>query len=53
MNYSATKNVYKNTTMYNTAEIIKLQTLRNPDISVVEKITLEPINTVAMMYPNK
>ena len=39
--------------MYKIAEINKLHTLNIPEISVVEKITLEPINIVAIRYPIK
>ena len=37
--------------MYITAEITKLQILKNPEITEVVKSTLDPINTAAIRYP--
>ena len=39
--------------MYNIAEIKRLHTRKNSDISAVEKSTFEPINTAAIRYPNR
>ena len=39
--------------MYSMAEINRLQTLKNSEITEVVKSTLEPINTAAIRYPNR
>ena len=39
--------------MYKTAERTRLQILKNPDNSAVEKSTFDPIKIAAIRYPNK